>query len=296
MRSLIIYDKENLDSIAGAAVVRHFVPECELKSFGEFDWEDHTTLRPNLNKRTGYMVGCSLPVEDMKRLAEVSELRWIARSPDNAYKFPIKGSRSERLATCELCWHYFSVLPEPHALRLIGDYVTGRENAGKAAAFCYGLRSFEDYEDPTTPVWDCICTDNPAKLVSLTPGTICTYYDFVAGMISDGKLTIGYLETQNRRIAEAGAFEKYISYPHKYSTGRVLHIEQRCVCLNTPIFEESVFDSVYDPEKHDLKVAFALMNNGKWKVKMWGECAETVAASFGGDGGEFECSKLPWEN
>ena len=77
----------------------------------------------------------------------------------------------------------------------------------------------------------------------------------------------------------------------------------RCICLNTPLFSSQSFDSVYDPEKHDLMVPFAELANGKWKVSLYSTKPEidcgAICKTFGGGGHKgaagFICDKLPWE-
>jgi hypothetical protein len=103
MNPICFYHKSDLDGICSAAIVKHFVPECELygMDYGdEFPWaallpqgacpdivsappavvqmELECLLRRKLcEPRTVYMVDFSLPPEDMKTLAEVSNLVWI---------------------------------------------------------------------------------------------------------------------------------------------------------------------------------------------------------------------------
>lgn len=77
----------------------------------------------------------------------------------------------------------------------------------------------------------------------------------------------------------------------------------RAICLNTPVFESHSFEGVYDPDQHDVMVAFALMADRKWGVSFYSTKPEVdcgaIAKSYGGVGhkGAAGCilEKLPWE-
>jgi len=95
MKPLCFYHKSDLDGVCSAAIVKHFVPDCELfgMEYGdEFPWHlvqpsgivchgsDPSGMPDSVewkNRRTVYLVDFSLKPEDMKRLAEVSNLIWI---------------------------------------------------------------------------------------------------------------------------------------------------------------------------------------------------------------------------
>lgn len=96
MNPICFYHKADLDGVCSGAIVKHFVPDCEMVGFDygmEFPW-DKVLVVPDASggktetaatlldagafpKRTVYMVDVSLPPADMKRLAKVSELVWI---------------------------------------------------------------------------------------------------------------------------------------------------------------------------------------------------------------------------
>jgi hypothetical protein len=137
-----------------------------------------------------------------------------------------------------------------------------------------------------------------------------------------GYAVLAFQRQQNQRTAEAGAFEfmlhslcfydgvgcgLYWGGVHNPQLTRdhpgVLERTYRCICLNTPLFSSASFDSVWDPEKHDVMVPFARMANGKWKVSLYStkptiDCG-AIAKAFGGGGHHgaagFTCDRLPWE-
>jgi len=146
-----------------------------------------------------------------------------------------------------------------------------------------------------------------------------------------GKAILSFQSQQSRKIAEAGAFEAVLhAFPgsqwqrvgeQKEIGFYVARFEQdvrfaaqpleeialekkyRCICLNTPLFSSQSFEGVWDPEKHDVMVAFAKMATGKWKVSLYSTKPEidcgAIAKTFSGGGHKgaagFVCDKLPWE-
>lgn len=168
MKPICFYHRADLDGVCSGAIVKHFVPDCELYGidYGDiFPWEkvkpplvpadqmpepwassgtneEHESWgRTTWPKRTVYMVDVSLPAEDMKRLAEVSNLIWIdhhATIINQMAGFEIDGYQVVGAAGCELCWLWFALgqkprfaanvlaalrdRPLPEAVRLLGSY------------------------------------------------------------------------------------------------------------------------------------------------------------------------------
>ena len=111
MNPICIFHRSDLDGVCSAAIVKHFVPDCELYGIDygeEFPWDKvrpgpdaendplwshlfkpengyegpeqyggYAVEKLRFEKRTVYMVDFSLPPGDMKRLAEVCDLIWI---------------------------------------------------------------------------------------------------------------------------------------------------------------------------------------------------------------------------
>ena len=75
------------------------------------------------------------------------------------------------------------------------------------------------------------------------------------------------------------------------------------VALNTAARGSWQFNSVYDPEKHDVMVAYCKLKTGKWRVGLYstkpGVDCGAIAKSLGGGGHKgaagFLCDELPWE-
>jgi hypothetical protein len=150
MNPICFYHKADLDGVCSAAIVKHFVPECELYGIDygdEFPWD---LVRPGpeaetdplwmhlfkpengykcgdtwetftVKKRTVYMVDFSLPVADMEKLTKVSNLVWIDHHKtaiDAAAEMQLnpRGMRSSEYAACELCWAWCAMDAQDKAM------------------------------------------------------------------------------------------------------------------------------------------------------------------------------------
>lgn len=160
------------------------------------------------------------------------------------------------------------------------------------------------------PVPECPDKDG-IKWINIQEGIVVPNPEWL-DLIGKGRAILRFQSQQNRRIAEAGAFEwdmlrnwpdirvdpLGLCYPEE-----IRNLTWRCICLNTPLFSSQSFEGVWDPEKHDVMVAFAKMATGKWKVSLYSTKPEVdcgaIAKTFGGGGHRgasgFECDKLPWE-
>jgi len=359
MNPICFYHKADLDGVCSAAIVKHFVPDCELYGIDygdEFPWGDlgvayieHPDTGEILCKRvdpapskenapelrTTYMVDFSLPPEDMKRLAKVSNLIWIDhhKTCEDLWNEinPLGMFRTNR-AACELTWEWMSLhvqgdhdarqltesLKEspwreicPEAVRLLGRYdIWDKDNPewdSKVMPFQYGMRAYNGVYDPTSKCWETLLAFDGAV----------THSGHSVSIIDAGDAILRFQVTQNQRIAEAGAFEldlpefpivtnrtvPGLHKPEEWVPIRTDARTFRCVCLNTPLNNSSSFDSVWNPEKHDIMVAFALMASGKWKVSLYStkpdiDCG-ALCKTFGGGGHRgaagFMCDRLPWD-
>ena len=90
MTPICFYHKDDLDGVCSAAIVKHFVPDCEL--FGidpddEFPWgkvpfagrDAYSEEQRNWTaRRTVYLVNLVLPLETLGRLDDICDLVWFA--------------------------------------------------------------------------------------------------------------------------------------------------------------------------------------------------------------------------
>lgn len=130
MKPICFYHKADLDGVCSAAIVKHFVPDCELYGIDygdEFPWdkvegllgermsdgpatEEHGASMRWKAKRTVHMVDFSLPPADMKRLAECSTLVWTDHhrtAIDACADIQVRGLLDIKYAACELTWLWF---------------------------------------------------------------------------------------------------------------------------------------------------------------------------------------------
>jgi len=296
MNPICFYHNRDLDGVCSAAIVKNFVPECELYGIDygdEFPWD-----RADTGKRTVYMVDFSLPAEDMKRLAEVSDLIWI-----DHHKTAIDGAIAcgtiefsggiwiTDYAACELCWQWFMSVQKklsfemPEAVTLLGVYDSWRSDDpdwdSEVMPFQYGMR-FQDWAyDPLSCYWTCLFS-HAGESSAIVHRTIAM-----------GLVCLGYQQQQNEKIAKSGAFDVSL-----WAGDARWH----AIAINTPIANSSAFDSVWDPELYDVMMPFAYQNNGKWRVSLYTtrddiNCGE-IAKAFGGGGhakaAGFVCDELPW--
>ena len=215
MTPICFYHSADLDGVCSGAIVKHFVPDCELVGYDygqPFPWDK---VRPGMDaendplwahlykpengyvlevigdppkaaietlkyeKRTVYMVDVSLPPEDMRRLAKVSNLVWIDHHASQKdlwaelqSKQPQQGLFRTGTAACELCWEFFNPLQDaPKAVRLLGRYdVWDKDHpewGSKILPFQYGMRSLDGIYDPENAWWPLLINPPPEKFEDL---------------------------------------------------------------------------------------------------------------------------------
>lgn len=334
MKPICFYHRSDLDGVCSAAIVKHFVPDVELygMEYGEpFPWDRAVPEMKDLyiidqllganpglhNLRRVYMVDFSLPVEYMKSLAACSDLVWIDHHKtaiDACHVAGVNpaGLREVFLAACELCWVHFkhgndmSPIKEiPEAVSLLGIYDSWRKDDPewqKALAFQYGMRALPGIYSPdcTHYLWRSLFES--ANLSE----------EFVLERCLVGQGILNYQAEVNQRACESGA-ESLLLFVPPVKDGDVA---LRLIACNTIVFNSQFFASVYDPEKHDIMVAYCRVapryqigTDGKaqrafrWKVGIYSTKADldcgAIAKAFGGGGHKgaagFVCDKLPWE-
>lgn len=255
MKPICFYHSADLDGVCSGAIVKHFVPDCELAGYDygqPFPWDK---VRPGpdaendplwahlfepkngyegpeqndgyavetirMEKRTVYMVDVSLPPKDMKRLAAVSNLIWIDHHKtaiEGCKELPPTGVQDTRYAACELCWSWFNT----GTMRGDGSLV--------ASSLPEVVRLLGRYDvwDKDTPEWDSKIEPfqygmraqdgvyNPAN-EEWTNWLTDAPRD-LAPIVANGEAILGFQAQQNQRIAEAGAFEARMLSPRGQAT------------------------------------------------------------------------------
>jgi len=141
--------------------------------------------------------------------------------------------------------------------------------------FQYGMRTAPN--DPDSAIWPCLF-----GLVEETP-----VKQLVQDLVQDGKAVLLYVAQQNA-IAMWASFE-------------MEHWGYNCLVVNRGGANSQLFESKWDPERHDIMVAF-YFSRDLWKVYLYtdkeGVDVSKIAFAHGGGGHKraagFTCKELPF--
>jgi hypothetical protein len=274
-----------MDGICAAAIVASTSPDIILRpvDYGfPFPWGE---LRPTDEV---IMVDFSLqPFEEMVRLSQlVSEFTWIDHhsSVINEYEkwkgsCEINGVQKIGPAGCELTWNfYFAGMPVPPAVSLLGRYDVWDLNwSPQVLPFQYGIRLSDT--SPRSELWNLLL--EPHKPL---------YGDVIDSICADGEVILKYQEGDNKEYCKARSFSTKFE-------------GLRAICCNKGLSGSRLFDSVWDPEEHDIMLLFSRLPTKKWTVSIYtkkeGIDCGTLAKKHGGGGhlmaGGWECKELPFK-
>jgi hypothetical protein len=195
----------------------------------------------------------------MKRLFEFAdEVVWIDHHLAATSEFKrgdAKGKRvapffpgeHEKIAACLLTWHVCFPGRQPSkALELLNKYDVHDESDAQLwkeqiLPFQFGMRTFKDV-DPRSEFWD---------QVLYGPDF------FVDKVVKKGEAVLDYVSVQNEKLATAYAFETEFD-------------GLRTIALNVAFPNSQIFESAFDPNKHDVMLAFQASKNGTWKISLFG--------------------------
>lgn len=257
------YHKPDHDGHCSGAIVKRKFPNCEMFPINhgdDFPWEK---IEKN---ETVFMVDfCLEPKEDMIRLKNNCQLIWIdhhisAIKASQELGFNnIDGLRSVEFSGCELTWKYLyygEITPE--AVRLIGRYDIWDHNSDKRTIpFEYGLNLEET--NPDSEIWSRLL-DHDLKMVET--------------IVEHGNIIFNYETITNKRIMK--------------STSYIINFEgYRALVANRGFCDSYLFDSIYDPEKHDILIKYSRYPEC-WRVSIITRKDEIdvseIAKKYGGGG------------
>lgn len=288
---ICIYHNKDLDGYCSGAIVKRKYPDAKMIGYDygqSFPWEEIPTNTPVI------MIDVSLPIEEMRKLSYHSDGRftWIdhhisaikdyvdVQGGNNPFK--CNAVLENGIAACEGGWKYlFPDVRMPMAVKLLGEYDTWR-NQDKdrwdkyIMPFQYGMRM------------KCQSAETfPQELLNQEENSENSF-GVVSELIEIGKAILEYQKTQNERACKS-SFE--------------IEFEGlKAICLNNGGANSQVFDSVYDPQKHDVMLPF-FFTGKHWKFSLYTtkdeiDCS-VIAKSKGGGGHKkaagFELSDLPSE-
>jgi hypothetical protein len=289
----------DLDGKCSAAIVKYRFPDCELIAINH---EDEFPSAEIKRDDTIFMVDFSLPAEKMYKLAVESNLYWIdhheaaireceAWEAGNSTNIPLSGGcRDVNKAACELTWEYlFPDREIPRAVAMLGRYAVGDLADEKVLPF--QMRARLDELDPikegVMAKWICVLGQDYAHLPQLLENTI-----------RDGRLLIRFDKQQKAKYARTYAFNTELSVQATPGSGspnrEAFSGIYKAIALNIGHASSKVFDSVYDPAKHDLMIAFCRRPDHKWDLSLYSTKSEVdasiIAKAFGGSGHKGDAS------
>lgn len=273
-----VYHKVDFDGKCAAAIVLMKHPDAELVPYNYGDDIDPEKFRGH----RVIMVDCSLqPFSRMLELAAICDLMWIDhhKTAIEEYekateKFP--AHIDSKFAGCELTWQW--AFPEaakmPRAVWLLGRYdVWDMEADLDVLPMQYGLRLHD--MQPRDIMWQALMKGSRG--------------DSLETVIEDGRKILQYVQEFNRNLC--------------HSCFEVTFDGLKCICLNAPRTNSQVYDSVFDPAKHDAMLSYFNSGNRYWTVTFYttkpGVDVGAVAKARGGGGhmqaAGFQIKDLPVE-
>lgn len=279
------YHSADLDGHCSGAIIKHRFPEAELHPINynqPFPWD---VIGPG---DTVYMADfCLEPFEQMVRLSASCSLIWIDHHISSieaeayrAYGETIQGAREVGKAGCELTWEYLYPDREmPEFVRLLGRYdVWDHRDMHKwdneILPFQYGLR-LED----TDPLRNWMFWDNLFRADDL----------FYRDTIGKGKVILAYDNQTSARYMHSHSYEMQFE-------------GLRALIVNVGNVSSRFFESMYDPAKHDIMIAYSCIRGQFWGVTLYsdkpGVDCSALAKKHGGGGHKgaagFPCKEHPF--
>lgn len=247
---------------------------------------------------TVFMVDFTLqPFDQMERLDDLASLVWIDHHKTeveeaNKRGFSCDGIRKIGTGACELTWKYFEYENPmcPLAILFLAQYDVWDHSDPAVLPFQYGFRMFPDTRPDNQELWEPFFMGN---------GPLGDEWHIVR---ERGELLLEYEEQQNAKFCMAYAFPTVLYFSEPNNPDRILH---DAICANRGFTNSKVFDSVYDPTKHDMMITFCRLKPPahKWTVSLYStkpeiDCGQ-IARTFGGGGHKgaagFSCKELPFE-
>ena len=260
------YHKSDLDGRCSGTIVTMIGNECEMIGV---DYNDSLLQMVNddridlIKNETVYMVDFSFSnIKDMIWLNDLCDFHWIDHHKSAIEKmdgFKCKGLREIGKSGCELTWEYlFPDKKMPEFVRLLGRYDVWDHKDADVLPFQSGMR-MQDDTMPESNIWDDLLNDDGS---------------LIERIINSGRTILSYERKQNEIYAKGMHYETEFE-------------GLRAIVINKAFQNSKIFDSVYDPEKHDVMILFGVKPN-EFKYSIYSTKDEVdvskIAVKYGGGG------------
>lgn len=295
MKNVIcIYHSSDLDGICSRDIVKCVFNNsasvnCIGWTYGDLIPEELTDI--DVNNTKVVIVDISLDNPTMMRLSTLSreqglEVVWIdhhitAIEASEALKFSdLNGIRVVGVAACELTFKYFFPLIDvPKAIQLLSAYDVWNKKRfdwdKETLPFQYGMRLYQEI-----PIKFFINRKKDTEV-------------WIEDVINDGETIIGYNKERMVSVC-SNSFEMIID-------------GYTAICVNSQDFSSNTFESVYNPDMHDLMFNFAIRPSESGNLFIRGSLYSTkdinvsdIAKKLGGGGHKqaagFELSLADWNH
>jgi len=270
------YHGSDLDGHCSGAIVKKAFPEAELIGINygnDFPWDK---IQKN---EIVFMVDFSLqPFENMERLNKIARLSWVdhhksAIDEAGARGFFASGGQTLEVgrAACELCLESLFPGIKNETVRLLGRYDVWDLQPG-TLELQNGLRMYDTLPTNTDLWQSLLCQDESLLMESLHVG----------------KILLRKKQMDDKIYAKSCSFETEID-------------GLKVIAVNRGITNSQLFESVYDPEKHDGMLAF-VWRKKQWTVSVYSDKknidVSLICKTRGGGGHKgaagFQCKELPF--
>lgn len=287
----IFYHSADLDGICSGAITYQFLKRKEADYDGvelcPIDYGDGFPWHEISPEDFIVMVDFSLqPFDQMLKLNDFvnNNFIWIdhhsSAIKESIGKKLIGGLQKEGKAGCELCWEFFHQQASiPEVVTLLGRYDVWDEKhpdwKNKILPFQYGMKAMG--LDADHWLWELyLDAGNESNSMAIT------------AKIMQGEAILRYLEQAGKKTVESCAYEqKFKNF--------------NCIILNKFPASSKSFESVWDPEKYHMMIAFGWKKH-QWTVSLYTtredvDCG-AIAKKYGGGGHKqaagFQCDQLPF--
>ncbi len=228
------FHKSDLDGHCSGAIVYQRYPQTKLTGIDYNSVLDRKSIKPN---ERVYVLDFCFPKDDMLWLHKHAILIWCDHHKTSmnmmeASANKIAGFREIGRAGCELTWEWLHAeKATPWAVWAIGRHDVWDHAASRhILPFQYGLRQHENIW-PDSHIW---------KYYFET-----SFKDkWIQNTLFEGNIILKYEKNQNTKYAKAMSYESDF-------------MGLRAIVMNKPFSNSMVFESVYNPDKHDLMILFS---------------------------------------